>query len=347
MQYNNSILPPQIRGVVKVSGYRGRGKTSTLIGADRPSNIAFLDFEHKGAGFHSQLNFGFYCDMVAGTSGPLELFHKVNRVIDELPQDKFPVVILDNGSPLELALSAGARLDLGNLCQEYDINYKNAVSGSFGGVKPIVNFFISNLICSRLFGKGVQMIGVTHHISARWGSGGPIPNKKRVKGYDRWMELAILSLVIVDQGDHPPTPSAMVEKEQLSVLRFNEEKGEYEQQVRCLPVRLPRCTFPAIKEYLVSPADLQNPAPGEAIVQSEFDIFSERLDREQIALMRLSLESEQRKARESSSAELELEDAKTKQVRELLAVSPSMSLPAIAQKAGMTVPQILKIKGSI
>ena len=336
----NSIMPSEMHGgVVKISGYRGRGKTSFAIGAERPSLTLFLDYEHKGGGFHQQLNFGRYEDMAAGCSSPSDVFDKTTGIIQTLEQDRYTHAIIDNGSPLELALTAGARRDLGKYCQEYGINYKNALAGRFGGVKPIVNFFITDKICNALFGKGIKLISVTHHIGARWGGGGPIPNKKRIKGYDRWMELAILSVVILNKGDFPPIPSAMVEKEQLSRMRFDEATGEYK-QVRCLPVRLPRCTYSAIKEYLTNPADLKNRGPGEAIVQHEFDVFSERLDNAQIALMRLQLEKQKREEREPEidlGVNRELVE-RTKALR-----AEGKPLPVIAKELNTTVAEVARM----
>ena len=336
---SKSILPPEMHGgVVKISGYRGRGKTSFAIGAECPSLTLFMDYEHKGGGFHKQLSFGRYEDMVAGCSSPSDVFDKTISVIDSLEQDRFTHAIIDNGSPLELALTAGVRRNLGKYCQEYGINYKNALAGRFGGVKPIVNFFIADKICNALFGKGIKLISVTHHIGARWASGGPVPNKKRIKGYDRWMELAILSVVIMNKGDFPPVPSAMVEKEQLSQMAFDKTAGDYK-QVRCLPVRLPRCTHAAIREYLVNPADLDNPAPGEAIVQSEYDIFSERLSKEQISLMRLQLEKKQREEREP---EIDLK-SNSELIARAKALKGKKPLPAIAKELGVTVAEAARL----
>ena len=292
-----SILPQEVTGLVKVTGYRGKGKTSFLIRAENPELIAFLDFEHKGKSFHNQLHFGFYRDLMV-VKNPLELYNYMMETINGLEQDRYTVAILDNCSELELALKAEAHRDIAKYCRLYGLNPKNAARGAFGGVNAVINFMIAGQICTALHGKGIQMIGVTHHIAKAWGAGGVIPNKKRIKGSDRWMDLAVLSLVIVEHGDFPPVPSAMVEKEQLCSIAFNEELGTFEQQRR-LPFRLPKCTWAAIKEYLVHPADLDNPAPGEAIKQAEFDVFSDRLSNEQIAIMKLALEKQRREESDS------------------------------------------------
>jgi len=323
-----SILLPEVQGgVVKVSGYRGKGKTSFLVRSENPALIAFLDFESKGRGFHNQLHFGLYTDLMEGTSGPLEVYSKTMETIDGLEEGRYTVAILDDCSQLELALKAEAHRDIIRYCQEYGLNIKNARSGSFGGVNAVINFMIQSQICSALRGKGVQMIGITHHIGAKWGHGGPIPNKKRIKGSDRWMNLAVLSLVIVEHGDFPPVPSAMVEKEQLCSIEFNEETGEFEQKRR-LPFRLPRCTWRAIRNYLDNPVDLDNPGPGETLKKDEFDVFSERLDGEQIAVMKLAL---QRKLKEENS-DMDLSD--------LLGIKPKGPTVESLAEAGKTAEEI-------
>jgi len=324
-----SILLPEVQGgVVKVSGYRGTGKTSFLIRSENPALIAFLDFESKGKAFDNQLHFGLYTDLMEGTSGPLEVYSKTMKTIDNLEEDRYTVVILDDCSQLELALKAEAHRDIIRYCQEYGLNIKNARSGSFGGVNAVINFMIQSQICSALRGKGVQMIGITHHIGSKWGAGGPIPNKKRIKGSDRWMNLAVLSLIIVEHGDFPPVPSAMVEKEQLCSIEFNEETGEFDQRRR-LPFRLPRCTWQSIKYYLDNPADLDSPGPGEALKKDEFDVFSERLNKEQIAVMKLAL---QKKLKEENS-DMDLSD--------LLGVKPKKPDPILAlAEAGKTAEEI-------
>lgn len=340
---NNSILPPEVRGVVKMTGYRGKGKTSFLIKADRPELTAFLDFEHKGRGFHNQLGFGFYKDMVAGTSGPNDLYDVVIETIAGLEPNRYTVAILDNCAPLELALQAGARRNTVEYCQEYGLNIRNVKRGAFGGLRSVVNYLISDQICSALHGKGIQMIGITHHIARKWGVGGIIPNKKRIKGADRWMELAILSLVIVEKGDFPPVPSAMVEKEQLSTIAFDEAAGEFVQQRR-LPFRLPQCTWSAIKHYLEHPADLTHPGPGEAIVQEEFDVFSDRLSGEQIALMRLSLEKELRERKGSGGGE-EVSNllSKPKPDPILTLAQAGKSAAEIAKELGKPLPVVRRL----
>ena len=55
-----SILPPELRGVIFLSGARGLGKTFLAATAENPANVLFLDYESKGRGIHHQMNFGRY-----------------------------------------------------------------------------------------------------------------------------------------------------------------------------------------------------------------------------------------------------------------------------------------------
>jgi len=338
-----TILPPEMRGVMKVSGYRGIGKTSLLIQADIPDNVCFLDFEAKGEGFHNQLHFGFYKSMTSNADGPDALYDVVTNTIKDLEQDKYTVCIIDNGSPLELALQASARRNTVEYCQEYGLNIKNVRAGRFGGLRSVVNYLVSDQICGKLHSKGIELIGITHHSATRWGAGGPIPNKKRIKGADRWMELSILSVILVP-GDFPPVPSGIIEKEQLSTISFNQETMKFT-QVRRLPRRMPLCTFERIQWYLDNPANLENPAEGEAIVEDEYAVFDEKLNREQITIMRLALEKDRRENGSSRSSNIPAVLSKSlspKQVAIDMKKDGRSNLE-IKNETGLSVPEILKL----
>lgn len=289
-----SILPEEMTGVMKISGYRGLGKSFLAATADAPENIAFLDYEAKGQGIHRQLNFGMYRALTSeATAGdPISLYNLSMETFANLEQDKFTVVVLDNISPLERAMNAEGRRGAKEYSEEFGLNLKNVMRGSFGGTKPIVNFMISSRISNVLHSRGVKLIIAISHIKAQWGAGGPIPNKRRELGADRWQQLSILSLMLIP-GEFAPIPAALVQKEQLGLLTWNADKREHTIQRR-LPFRLPQCTFAEIRRYLREPANLADPAPGEMPTVDESDPFSEKLSKEQIALMTLALKKQQR-----------------------------------------------------
>ena len=294
-----SILPPQFRGLMYISGQRGVGKSFLAAQAENPALMAFWDFEEKGSGIDAQLHFGQYrapLREVAERSGPkfplIELANWVEEAVQDLGEGGFTTLVIDNISPLESALGEVVRKDP----ERFGVSRRNALTGAFGGVHPGVAYLESGLF-AQIHSKGVQLIIVTAHLSDRWGPGGPIPNKYSPKGNSRLQMLSILSLLLVP-GESWPPPAAIVLKEQLGAISFPQEltpeqieamrKGELAHVTRrCLPSRIPDCTFARIRWYLQHPADLQSPAPGEALIQEEYEPYSERLSREQIELIRL------------------------------------------------------------
>ncbi|GAG33352.1 unnamed protein product, partial [marine sediment metagenome] len=141
-----SILPPEMVGVCSISGYRGSGKSFLASQADLPDNIAYFDFESKGAGINTQLNFGEYRALTQETSGdPLALYKATNMAFTSIPHNRFTVAVLDNVSPFELALNAEAANNAETYAQRYGLNLKNVKAGRFGGTRAIVNFMISDL----------------------------------------------------------------------------------------------------------------------------------------------------------------------------------------------------------
>ncbi len=353
-----SILPPEMTGIMTITGIRGVGKTLLAVSADAPENIAFFDFEQKGEGFDSQVHFGLYRALTeeAKVGNPADLYDISMKAFETLPQNKFTVAILDNISPLELAMNAEAIRDLPRYCREYGLNLKNAIAGRMGGTHAVANFMISTRISKVLHSRGVRLIIVTSHVGARWGAGAPIAGKLRVKGADRWQELSILSLVLV-RGDYPPVPSAIVQKEQLALLQWDAEKMEHTIRRR-LPFRIPRCTFAEIRRYLREPADLDQPAPGETLIAQEWEPYDDALSKEQIALMRLGLEQQQREERGDDQMlgimakpmpkPVEVPDLDDDMQAQLVQLVDSGAKPAdIAQKLGVTVPQAVKLMKGI
>jgi hypothetical protein len=101
-----SILLPEMKGVMFISGYRGKGKTTLAVQADFPWNIAFFDFEDKGEGYHNQLEFSYYKAISQAENNPLARGKVLLEAIHELQPDTYTVAIFDNIRPLEDSLMA-------------------------------------------------------------------------------------------------------------------------------------------------------------------------------------------------------------------------------------------------
>lgn len=355
-----SILPPEMRGVMYITGRRGHGKSWLASQADLPQNIAYLDFEKKGEGINSQLGFGLYRSMTEDeNASPQTVYRNFQKTLSEIEPGQYNVCVLDNISPLELALKAEVRNSIKHYCTIYALNETNVLAGRFGGLSSVVNFLISDKVCNPLFAKGISLIIAIAHVGAKWGTGGPIPGKLNGKGGDRWQELSILSLIVIP-GDNPPIPSAIVQKEQLGTISLSGEmtqeridaimRGEEGHTTsRRLPARLPEATFQKIRWYLSHPADIKNPVEGETPTEDEIEPFSDRLSKEQYEIMRLSLEKEKRDIEQEKTIALaeKEQDPTRKEALRLKADGKSMPeiLAALKEELepDLTLPELVKI----
>lgn len=322
MSDRKSILPDEMRGVMHVTGARGIGKSFLLSQLDFPDNILFIDCENKGESLDKQIAFGAYHAITRGKNvSPIHVYERMQTIIDGIEKDRFTVCIIDNISWLELALRAEANRNLEKYVQDYNLNIKNVKANRFGGLSSVVNFLISDRICNPLHDKGIRLIAVSSHVKTAWGVGGPIPNKKRIKGADRWQELSVLSIILVP-GKYSPTPSGLVMKEQLENITIRHpselsdsdyelyQRGELGHSIkRRLPLKLPKATAQEIRRYLNNPADLDNPTPDE-IPGDEQDEYSDKLSVEQIEYMKAAasyVEREERSSDEEYKKVMEIE----------------------------------------
>jgi hypothetical protein len=288
---SKSILPDEWRGVTKTTGYRGVGKSYFASQIENPSLKAFFDFEKKGEGIDAKLHFGLYVPVTERASGgSVGVFDTFMAEVAKIKDNQFTHVILDNTAPLEQAMKSEAARNADKYSKQFGLDANNIRANRYGGQGGVVNYLISE-ICNSLWTKGVKLISVTSHIKPRWSGGVQVVNSFNVKGADRWDELSILALVLIP-GGFAPIPAALVMKEQLGVIEFNEESSSFDVHRR-LPYRLPKATPAAIKEYLLHPANLVEPSTGETPTDDEVQPFREKLSREQIKIVLAEIENEQ------------------------------------------------------
>ncbi len=288
MPNNKSILPAEIDGgVIFAAGQKGVGKSYFLSQIENPALVAFLDFEKKGSSIHRQLNFGFYKNMTSNADNPFQHFMST---LQELEQDQYTVIILDNISVLEMYLGSEVTKNNQSYAKDFGMIANAIKDNKYGAKGGAVNYLITHKIVPLIFSKGIKIIGVSSHVKNRWGGGVQIPNKYNIKGAERWQELSILTLVL-GPGDFAPTPSALVFKEQLGKLHFD---GNEIVPTRCLPFRISRATMAEVKRYLKEPANLESPAAGEKPSKDEIDQFSERLNKTQLGYMAAALQIQDR-----------------------------------------------------
>lgn len=326
---NNSILSPDMKGVMFVSGYRGTGKTFLAAHADFPKNIAFIDFdEGKAEGLHNQLGFGYY--KAVEENEPLKRADMFYSEVDGLEQDKYIVAVIDNISHLEKALQAVVYRDAKKYAEIYGYTVSDIMKDNFGKARGIVNDLIGDGIAKPLHSKGVKLIIATSHVKDRYNS----PGKKDIKGRDRWQELSILTLILM-QGEHFPVPCATIQKESLGSITMLDNdydaimKGDIPSHYisRRLPARLPKANWQSIRWYLHNPADLDNPPDNEKLNSEESEPFSERLSKEQIAYQLGILEKEKKEEQETKVVELLIKQSQEKAIKEYISTNSLADLP--------------------
>jgi hypothetical protein len=203
-----------------------------------------------------------------------------------MPKNKYTVAVIDNVSPLELAMNAEALRGIDRYTKDFGLSRSNIENNRYGGSKAIVNFLVTEKITAPLYAKGVQVVVATSHVKPPWVNGAPVANKWNMKGADRWQDLSILTVVLVP-GDFPPVPTGIVFKEQLGGIAFNPETQDFDTSRR-LPERIARCTFKEIKRYLREPADLNDPQLGEKLTRDEYYAYSDEFSKEQLAMVQVA-----------------------------------------------------------
>jgi len=345
-----SILPTEMTGVVFIGGRRGLGKTYLAAQADRPENVLFLDFESKGRAVHSQLSFGEYhaVNEEAAGKGAKGLYDRTMAIITGIPQDKFTVAVLDNISPFEMGMNREVSLTALKSSEEYGMEYGNVIKNRYGGRSGIVNYWISERLVTPLQAKGIRLVIATAHVKPAWLNSVQLPNKFNVKGADRWQELSILTLVLLP-GDYPPVPSALVMKEQLGSIKFDEAKGDFVIGRR-LPYRLPRATFGAIRDYLAHPANLDSPKEGESIRTEEVQPYTDEISREQLTIVTEMAAFARHQQEEEAEIEADLAVEQQTQAKSLTTdqleqarewqVIDHLSIKAISERLSLPIPTV-------
>lgn len=303
---SQSIIPHEIRGVQKITGYRGKGKSWYVSTVEDPDLTVFYDFEKKGEGIDSQVEFGLYVPVTElASGGGVGVYDIFIKKIQELPKDRYTHVIIDNSAPLETAMRAEAVRNAHKYAKDFGMIASNIIENKYGGQGGVVNYLVSEQICNPLWSKGIKLISVTSHIKPRWAAGSQIVNSYNIKGSDRWDELSVLTLILF-AAENSPAPSAIVHKEQLGQLQYIREKKTWERKRR-LPYRLPLALPEEVARYLREPADLKNPKQGEMPTETEIAPFREEITKEQSAMIIMEFEREKARLKETNGSNNEEE----------------------------------------
>lgn len=343
-----SIMPKEFQGVIFITGNRGVGKSYCAAGVERPDLVLYLDFDDgKGAALHEQLNFANYQDVkadVVGTYGqvykPAQMYEHIRSILERIESNRYTHAVLDNIDDIEHALTIEVKRDPDGygIGRNPKTGVSHAVSGAYGGPWPAVNNLISGLV-NVMRAKGIKVVTAIAHTKDMWGSGGPVPNKRKVRGVERWQQMSILSLVVIPGTPDPIPPAALVQKEALGKLSFDTHTGKFEKPIRRLPLRLPEANFDEIRKYLKKPADLKNPKPGEVPTFEEQNPFSDKFSKEQLAYMTLSAQIEAKNGTDGDS--LQPQHMTAELIETLKTELKTDSAKVVAKRNGLKVDDLI------
>lgn len=286
-QRQESIIPPDVKHVIVAAGFYGSGKTCFVCGIDHPDNLLMLDFEGKGSGIANQLGILNYFPVVqevATVKGdkykPVDTFDRVMQILASIPNGRFTVLILDGLTILQQA----ALEQVKKAPVSYGVDPQKAVSGSMGGAWPGVSTVMTQIF-NIARSKGIEVVGVTTEVKAKWGSQGPLLGKFEIKGVDVLHKMSVLTVLMVP-GDpkNQGAPAGLVMKEQLAKVEWSKEQGRMVVTKR-LPPRLPIATMAEVYGYLSKPANFSALRAEEIPSEEEMEPFKQVISKDQLGTM--------------------------------------------------------------
>lgn len=349
--------------IVIVTGPYGCGKTTFALstGAE-PARILDLDFEKSGKLFAQQIGFA-YRDIpsVAEKKHPSgwkghELYAIVDEELNAVKAGEYDVLILDNASPLEDAIAA--QVDKNPNLYGLSPN-QLAKSGGlrWGAIKNAYMQFIVR------HASKFKMIFIVVHLRDKWAGDSVVKDAygkpvQEPKGKETLEQLSSLFLWL----EHGPggTPSANVLKCRLDRKVWIADPDNPSEDIPAekiaalggapgivtipmLPLRLPKATWPEIRNYMERPANLSKPRAGEVPSQkamSEDDRLRLRSIIAQNEATVAEAEKERLSAAERAKHEAETNARKQKFIRE------AVQLGYVTDKGQTDLAAIFKIVGA-
>jgi hypothetical protein len=290
MKKFEELWPLPIPEIVVVTGPYGCGKSTFTLGTGAPmERTLVIDFEKSQKSFAAQLPVT-YVDMQAILAKEypsgyknLDLYSSTTKTVDmNLQPDTFDILVLDNASCFEDGILAYVEKNPAEF--GYSPNQFNNMSGlKWGCVKTKYAQLLTR------WASKVKMIFIVVHLKDKWvgnavqkdAFGQPVQEPKGKETLDQlsslfvWLEhgpkgipsakvlkCRIDRKVYIADPSQPPFP---IPTEYLGELKG--EPGVV--SIPVLPLRLPKCTWAEIREYMRNPADLMNPKEGETLSEKQ------------------------------------------------------------------------------
>ena len=323
--------------IVVVTGPYGSGKSTFTLGTGAPpERTLVIDFEKSQKGFAQQLPIT-YVDMqsILTEKYPdgyrmINLYEETTHWLDGIQAGQYDVIVLDNASLLEDGLLAYVETH----AQEFGHNpsqYNSMSALKWGDVKTKYSQLLTR------WASKAKMIFIVVHLRDKWAGnsivkdayGKPVQEPKGKETLDMlsslfvWLETGpggipsakVLKCrmdrkIYVADPAKPPTDVPL-----RYIKELNGEPGVI--SVPVLPLRLPKCTWAAIREYMRRPADLVNPAEGEALTQRELS------EDDRLRLRAIIAQGEAEKA---AVEKLKLEQGETRTKEELIRFGRTLEL---------------------
>lgn len=301
MKTYDDVFPPgsvRPRGLFHVFGRPGVGKSTFCITVGvSPERIAVFDFESSLAPANDLLHFGVYHNMVAEwtasrglTAPPRELYDYMLKLVGQLKDGAFDVIVVDNIEPLEVALEDAVESNP----QAYGLTQGQIArmeALKWGAIKRLYAVLIQFML-----GKA-PLVGFTSHLRQVWAGSTPVPGLYQPRGKADVLEAQTFLRLWLNFRAEGPEPSGLVLKSRLATFVSTPDGQVIPRPV--LPRRLPIATWDKIREYLKNPADLEHPAPGEMLSEEEAHQLRGTLSKEQYELLKAILQA----SREPASSE--------------------------------------------
>lgn len=275
------IWPP----IVVITGGIGTGKSTLALSTGAPPERTLtIDYEKSQEAFAAQLPGLRYVDMNQRLTGagreyiPLNIYTETLTVLKDVQPGQYDVLILDNASDLEDGHAAYA--DKNPAAIGLSANQMGRSGGlRWGAIKKLYQHNLSS------WSSKFKMVVIIVHLRDKWSGDSVVKDAfgkavQEPKGKDTlellsslflWLEpgsggipsanvvkCRIDKKVYVEDPDNPPEGLSLD-----AVKALNGEPGLL--TIPVLPLRLPKATWTAIREYMRHPADLFNPAQGESV----------------------------------------------------------------------------------
>lgn len=290
----DELWPFNPPGFIHVTGPRGIGKTTFAIdtGAD-PKRMCVLDGEASAKDYDKQLHFGAYHDLIEETAEAfglectdLQYYLHCRDILDNIPNDKFDVLVFDN----ILRFENGLVTYVNEHHEDFDIS-RGQMKGMPALIWGAVKSLYSSLIVAWL--AKVKMFIVTTPTGEKWVHSKP-SGMQKPKGKDVLEWLTSLR-VWLRFKENSKIPAGLVLKDRVTKMEYIE--GEGIKKVSVLPRRIDPCTWEQIRYYMANPANHAKPLPSEVPTADDWAVLKGTLTEEkrlQLKVVELQLQAEAR-----------------------------------------------------